>query len=271
MVLLKTVVAQASFIAALMFYLGAIYTSEYFGYFHLSFYSLDFSFAELVLQSLQLLKYQFLVAAVLILIVVAAGPQLSRLLSWSSRRAHTRPAASTPLAWLSMAITAAGLLLLIFWSEIQPYAWTAPLTIAAGLLLGQSRNVRGNPPDGLRRRAVVVFASGVFLFWALTQATQQFGEEDAKAHAADVVDWTSVVVLSSKPLSLPPPGVQEEKLPRENLLLPYRYTGLRLLLERHGRYYVVPADWKAKTDAVYVIQESNDLWIALRPGTQPAS
>ncbi|MGW2559477.1 hypothetical protein ACWCXB_09565 [Streptomyces sp. NPDC001514] len=269
--LIKTVVAQASFVAALMFYLGAIYTSRYYGYFHLSFHSLDFSFAQLVLQSLQLLKHEFLVTAVLILIVMVAVPQLTPLLPRSSRRALNGSAASASLTRLSMVITAAGGVLLIFWSRIHPYAWTAPLAIAVGLLLGQSRDVKDNRPEGPHRRAVLVLASGVFLFWALTQATWQLGEEDAKDHAADVVGWTSVIVLSSKPLSLPPPGVQEERLRREDLRHPYRYTGLRLLLEHHGRYYVVPVDWKARTDPVYVIHESDDLWIGLQAGAQPAS
>ncbi|MGP3638681.1 hypothetical protein ACTU45_36300, partial [Streptomyces sp. 24-1644] len=76
--LVNIVVAQASFIAALMFYVGVIYTSAYYGYFHLSPFSLGFGFAEFVLQSLQLMTFPVLVGAVVLLIAVAISGRRPR-------------------------------------------------------------------------------------------------------------------------------------------------------------------------------------------------
>lgn len=104
------------------------------------------------------------------------------------------------------------------------------------------------------------------LFWLLTQTAVQLGDGDAKAHAGQVVTWPGEMLLSSRPLSLT--GVREKKLSGKGLRLPYRYTGLQLLIERQGYYYVVPLDWKAKTDPIYVIHESDDLWVGLGPGFQ---
>ncbi|MEU4731994.1 hypothetical protein [Streptomyces sp. NPDC023588] len=76
------------------------------------------------------------------------------------------------------------------------------------------------------------------------------------------------MVLSSHPLSLPTGTVRREVL-ASGLRHRYRYTGLRLLLERDGRYYVVPLGWNVERDAIYIIQESDAVWIGLTPGTQP--
>ena len=137
MTLGKAVVAQASFISALMFYLGAIYSSGYYSYFHVSLHFLGLCFAQLALQSLHLLRFEVLVAVVVgLLILAASGDPITRRLPASLSRRVDK-------AWLLVArwhvvVVAAGLVLLLMWSRIQPYGWAAPLTIAAGLLLGQS-------------------------------------------------------------------------------------------------------------------------------------
>ncbi|MER7953203.1 hypothetical protein [Streptomyces sp. NPDC096030] len=266
--LLKVVIAQGTFIAALMFYLGAMYTSTFYGYFHLSLSALDLSFGEQVTQSLHLLKLEVLVAAGVVLLVVAVPwfTARSRPSAVSTPRAPTR--AEVLARRLQLPVVAVGVVLLALWSKIQPYGWTAPLIIAAGLLMGQFRDATGRRPTGFRYRALPVFAAGAFLFWALTQVTVQTAERDAAARARDVTDWTGVLVLSTHPLALPTGAVTKEVLPG-GVRHRYRYTGLRLLLERDGRYYVVPLGWDAKRDAMYIVRESDAVWIGLTPGTQP--
>lgn len=61
-------------------------------------------------------------------------------------------------------------------------------------------------------------------------------------------------------LSLPLPLRDEQDLGAKYRLR-YRYTGLRLLLERGGRCWAVLIDWKPRTDPVYVLHESDDIWI----------
>lgn len=264
--ILRVVIAQASFIAALMFYLGALYASRYYNYFHLSPFSLGFGFAEFVLQSLHLLKLPVLVTFV-VLLIVSGIPRLPKRLPLPDRVARSIYAPISALARGHLVVVAAGLVMLILWPLIQPYGWVAPLTIAVGLLLGQSKNAQGSRVKGLRGRAVPLFAAGVFLFWAVTLAAWDVGERDAKLHAGNVLHWTSVVVLSTESLSLPTGSIVKQDL-GEGLRHRYRYTGLRLLIERNGRYYVVPVNWNAKTDSIWVIRESENTWIGLMPGVQ---
>ncbi|MFJ3841762.1 hypothetical protein ACIPY6_40530 [Streptomyces sp. NPDC090054] len=261
--LLRVVVAEASLVAALMFYLGATYTSQFYRYFNLYFFSLEFSFANLVVQSLHLLRLPVLLA-ILLITGLAAAPWARGHLPQSSRR--TRPLPPLPAArFLAPLLIAAGVLLVILWRWIHPYAWTAPLAIAAGFLLGAPWGAGRRSPSDVRRRTMSVFVAGVCVFWALTQVTRQIAQDDAREHARNVQGWTRVMILSSKRLSLPTPGTVEERLPVKDLLLPYRYTGLRLLAEGNGRYYVVPDDWKVENaDPIYAIRGSDDLWISLR-------
>ncbi|MFE4617280.1 hypothetical protein ACFRJ7_14325 [Streptomyces sp. NPDC056747] len=257
--LVKIVVAQGTFIAALMFYIGAIYTSTYYDYFNLHWGSMGLGFSQVALESLNLLNLDVMVAAGCVFLLVCVP--------WSRR--------PRPVTWIEAAaarwyplVVVTGIVLLALWHEIQPYGWVGPLTIAVGLLLSQCRNARGHRPQGFRRQAVPVFAAGVFLFWTVTNVAWQQGRQDAEARAADVTSWTGVLVLSTKPLSLPTDSVREEKLANDRLH-PYRYSDLRLLAEHDGRYFVVPRDWDAQVDEIYVIRESEATWIALTPGTRP--
>ncbi|MBT2441350.1 hypothetical protein J7E93_14755 [Streptomyces sp. ISL-36] len=266
--LLKVVIAQGTFIAALMFYLGAMYTSTFYAYFHISLSALDLGFGEQVTQSLHMLKLEVLVAAGVVVLIVS-GPWVGARFRPSAGAPPRAPSRAEVVAGrLQLPVVVVGVVLLALWTEIQPYGWIAPLIIAAGLLLGQFRDARGRRPEGFRRRALPIFAAGVFLFWTLTQVTVQTAERDARSRARHVTEWTGVVVLSSHPLALPTGTVTKEVLP-SGLLHRYRYSGLRLLLERDGRYYVVPLGWNVDRDAMYIVRESDTVWIGLTPGTQP--
>ncbi|SNT58310.1 hypothetical protein [Actinacidiphila glaucinigra] len=261
---LKVVIAQASFFGALMFYVGLTYASQYYGFFHLSPFSLGFGFAELALYSLRLLKLQVIVAAVVVLMVICI-PWFSRRLPLPDPASPHATAVRKTASVLQVVFLATGLVLFLRWNDIASYGWAAPLTLAIGITLGQGRAAAAGHRGGPRRRALLLFAIGVCLFWSLTLAAQQMGRDDASTDARHVLEKTGLVVLSANRLSLPLPLQYEQDLGTEYQLR-YRYTGLRLLLERGGRYYVVPVDWEPRTDPVYVLRESDTMWIGLMPG-----
>ncbi|WP_138901556.1 hypothetical protein [Streptomyces albidochromogenes] len=269
--LVNIVVAQASFIAALMFYVGVIYTSAFYSYFHLSPFSLGFGFAEFVLQSLQLMTFPVLVGSVVLLIAVAISGRRPRQALPGGLVRGTSLGTST-LARYYLVVVAAGLFMLIAWWQWQlllSYRWVGPLLIAIGLLLGEARPADVYRPRGMLDTAVPIFAAGVFLLWSVTLAAGQLGEANAKIAARDVVKRTGLVVLSAQRLGLSSrsPELHFEDL-GESVHLRYRYTGLRLITAREGRYYAVPVGWKAKTDHVYVIREADGVRIELTPGVQ---
>ncbi|MEU7283639.1 hypothetical protein AB0A69_33460 [Streptomyces sp. NPDC045431] len=266
--ILKLVVAEASFIAALMFYVGLIYTSRYYRNFHLSPSSLGFGFSEYVVESLQVLSRPVLIAVVALLLLTSA-PHFIRRLPVSSRLRRGAAAVWGVVAGQYWLVVAAGLVLFVFWSRIEPY-WIAPATVAAGLLMGQSAPALRGRGQRLLDRAVPLFAALAFLLLAITLLAAQLGDREAKQAARHVVRWPGVILFSTEPLSLRgPSGLRAEDL-GTGTHLRYRYSGLRLLIQREGRYYVVPVGWNAATDSVYIFRENDTMRIELTPGVRRA-
>ncbi|MFD9517915.1 hypothetical protein [Streptomyces sp. NPDC059979] len=269
--MVNIVIAQASFIAALMFYVGVVYTSAYYGHFHLSPFALGLGFAEFVLQSLHLMTFPVLVGAVVLLIAVAVSGRRPRQ-ALPDSMVRTALLGTSALARYYLVVVAAGLLLLIAWWQWQlllSYRWVGPLLVGTGLLLGEARQPDVDRPRGLRETAVPIFAAGVFLLWTVTLAAGQLGERHARNDARDVVERTGLMVFSANRLGLQSrsPHLVFEDL-GEKVHLRYRYTGLRLIAAREGHYYAVPIGWKAETDPVYVIREADDVRIELTPGVR---
>ncbi|WBO65993.1 hypothetical protein [Streptomyces camelliae] len=258
--LINIMIAQASFIAALMFYLGVTYTDAYYGYYHLSPFDLGFGFAEFALQSLNLLTFPVLVAVVVLLIAVALNARGSRrVLPDVVARCH-------------LVVVAAGLLLLILWWQWQllpQYRWAGPLLIGVGLLLGVVPRDDVAPSRGLWDTAVSIFAAGVFLFWAVTLVAGQLGDQHARNDGRHTNRRTALVVYSARRLALfnPALGVGSEDLGNA-VHLRYRYTGLRLITARGGRYYALPIKWQARTDPVYILRESDNVRFEFMPGVK---
>ncbi|MFF0087893.1 hypothetical protein ACFYR1_51085 [Streptomyces canus] len=125
------------------------------------------------------------------------------------------------------------------------------------------------PLRGLRDTAVPIFAAGAFLFWAITLVAGQLGEQHAAHDGRNVVKRTGLVVFSAARIGLSSrsPDLHFEDF-GDAVRLRYRYTGLRLIVARDGRYYAVPIGWRARTDPVYVLRESDDLRVELTPGVQ---
>lgn len=265
--LLGAVAAQASFLVAIMYFLGALYLTAYYQYFRLDAFSLGFGFAELSMQSLNLVKPPLAVA--LALVVLAA----SRLAAGDEFAGRNRATALIDRVLRGVArahplIVSAGLVLLLLWRRIDPYEWTAPLLLGVGLLLGRFPGARAAPaPGGLWSRALPAFVACLSLMWAASLATTRLGEQEARTAADHVLRRTAVVVLSTERLSLAGPGVVVEDL-GEDAHYRYRYSGLRRLIERSGRYYLLPVGWTARTGSTYVLQDSGDVRVELMPGTQ---
>ncbi|WJV46670.1 hypothetical protein [Streptomyces flavofungini] len=267
--LVNSVVGAASFAGALMLYAGYIYTNAYFGHFHLDTFAVGFDTFELVVRSLGLAALPALEVLVLTLLI----PYLPRILTALRVPAHQvrrLREAGRAVARAHAVLIAAGAALLLLWRWIQPYAWAAPLLVAVGLLLGHTRaaTTAGAAPPPPWRRTASLLAAGLFLIWVVALVAGERGRHDARHDADHLVRRVAVVVLSTDRLSFAPPGPAVEDLGRGTHYR-YRYSGLRLLIERDQRYYLLPLDWQKTTDPTYVIKDDDDIRIELRPGTQP--
>ncbi|MEV4927879.1 hypothetical protein [Streptomyces roseoverticillatus] len=261
--LTKALIAQASFIAALMFYLGAVYSIAYYGHFRISPFTLGYGSAQFILGSLTLLRRGTVVAAIAVLLVFLIRPPVR--LPHADRVSSFFSGEVMAAKVLGALLAAAGLAMFVEWRWVQRCPWAAPLTLAAGLFLCRNVRVKERVPEGSQHTAVPAFAAGVCLFWAATLLIQQFGEWDAAARAKDITRLTGILVLSSTRLSIP--NAHEEDL-GASLHYRYRYTGLRRVVEGQYGYYVVPLSWRARVDPVYLIPRSPDTWVGLTAGVR---
>lgn len=253
-----------------MLYAGYIYTSAYFGYFRLNPFAVGLSTFELVMHSLRLATLPVLEALALVLLL----PAVPRLLAFAHIPEHhirriRDLGRATARAYLAFVI--AGVLLILLWRWIQPYGWLAPLLVAGGLLLGLTR--AANPAGQARprapwERAGSLLVAGLFLIWVAALVAGQLGRQDAQRDAAQLVRRVAVVVMSTERLDFAPPGPHYEDLGKA-VHYRYRYTDLRLLLERDHRYYLLRLGWNRDTDPTYVIEDDDTIRIELRPGVQP--
>ncbi|MFI0262561.1 hypothetical protein ACH4OW_26385 [Streptomyces sp. NPDC017056] len=263
----NTVAGAASLIGGLMYYAGVLHSSAYFSYFNLQASALGFGFPQMIIWSLRLVNLWVLVALAL-LAVAPRVPELLAALRVPSRVTRAIRRAARAVARRYALFVAAGVALMLLWQHIQPYGWVAPLLVAVGLVLGLSRAANpAAPARGLWRKGLPVAAAGLFLVWVVALVAGRLGAEDAKVAAAHLVRRPAVVVLSTERLSLTGPGLVSEEL--KGMHYRYRYYGLRLLLERDRRYYVLPVGWRARTDPTYVIEDDDTTLVQLMPGTRP--
>ncbi|MFJ9417744.1 hypothetical protein ACIRPT_26795 [Streptomyces sp. NPDC101227] len=293
--LLGLVIAQASFLVAIMYFLGAVYLRAYYSYFRLDSFSLGFGFAETAIQSLNIVSAPMAIVCVLAVLTArhlasAPTPTTSSDIDGETARERlirTAERALRALARAHLYVIGAGFTLLLLWPWLDVFRWSAPILLGVGILLGQSpwatrRTTDGRGTDGdsptphaapetapspTWSRAVPVFTAGLLVTWGLSLATGSLGEEEAREAAASIVRRPSVVLLSTDRLSLAGPGLKVTDLGAKTHYR-YRYTGLRRLIERNGRYYLLPLGWTHATGPTYVIQDGGDLRVELFPGTQ---
>ncbi|MGW4034415.1 hypothetical protein ACWEFL_34835 [Streptomyces sp. NPDC004838] len=254
-----------------MLYTGFVHSRSYYAYFRLDVFAVGFDPIEMALRSLRLATFPVLITLSLVG-VLPRLPQVLPSLGVPNRIVRRVSRASHAVARAHFAFVVAGVILMLSWRFGQPWSfrWAAPLLVAVGLLLGQSS--AAGPAVGHRsrpwHRAVPIATAGLFLMWVVALAAGQSGRLDARQDADQLVPRVSVVVLSTEQLSMRGPGLKAEDL-GEGRHFRYRYSGLRLLVERDRRYYLLPLGWNHDTDATYVIADDDSIRIDLYPGTQP--
>ncbi|MBZ9640017.1 hypothetical protein [Streptomyces sp. PSKA30] len=257
--------AAGSVFSALMFYAGAMYNNAFYSYFRLQSFSLGLSFTEIALKSLQLITIPVLIVLTLAVIALRV-PQVLASLGIPEQATRRVRRAGRALVRRHLLLVVAGVGLMALWPYISPYGWTAPLVVVCGLLLGLTEGAE----QPAWQRGTSVATAALLLVWAVGMAASQQGRRAAEGTAEQLVRRTAVVVLSTDRMSMSgSPGPLVEDL-GEAQHYRYRYSGLRLLVERDKRYYVLPLGWQHGTGPTYVIDDDDSVRIELYPGTRPS-
>ncbi|WP_130334652.1 hypothetical protein [Micromonospora kangleipakensis] len=152
---------------------------------------------------------------------------------------------------------------------VAAFRWSAqgyvafPLSIAAGLLLLLYRAHLNREYTGREQshydllRGLIALGTAACLFWSASNYAEVQGDSLARDFADQLSGQVGVVVYSTNPLHIDAPGVRTEVVGPDQTAFRYRYSGLRMMDRRGGKYFLVPADWTLTRGVVIVLPDDN--------------
>jgi hypothetical protein len=266
--LLGLISANAVVAGAAMFYMGWVYTSAWLGHFHVNPLDLGFDPTEFALRGLNVFSPVIVLIGAVTLIVIGYGrrelPGLGARYGparWSG--IASRAQAAIPRAGL--AVTAAGIVAYLLAASVN-----MPTYLVLALIGGGSLMTTGGPRiprRDIHATALAFAVAALCGLWAASLYASAKGIAAARETARALPDRTAAVVYSTHRLAIAGPGVQVETLPKKSAY-GFRYTGLRLLIARGERYYLLPIGWTEHTSATYVLRDGDDTRVELYSGTR---
>jgi 4-amino-4-deoxy-L-arabinose transferase-like glycosyltransferase len=249
-------IAPSSLITALAFYFGEVRTDAYFSYFGIDRSMINFTTADYLLRSTDVL---FIPLGALLIGTLALlwGHFLLQSHHFRDGRLHGDVAI--------VCIVLGGVLLVMgavdAWQGLPfhtPFLF-GRLSPGVGVaLLAYGLRLRGGTRSlgwgSLVNRTLVGFLIVLSLFAATSDYAAALGRGRAQQFAAGLLDQPEAVVYSTVPLHLEGFGVEPTSLQEDgNPGYRYRYRGLRSLLRSGGHYFLVPALWSQSNDAMAII------------------
>jgi hypothetical protein len=278
------IVAPTTVLTALLFYFGWIRTNALFQYFGVDATVLGFTTQDYLLRSTEALY----VPLGTLLVLGLAGVRAHGLVeAWLAGRRPGRLPRRTALAVgavgvVGLALFARGVAGVAVPRLSRDGFLVTPVCLGLGTILGayaqwlwrrlrQPSGRRGGASrarwPGLVGLGLVAMLVVLSLFWATTDYARAYGRGRAVAYARDLAVRPGVVVYSAERLFLQGPGVRELALPAgEHASYRYRYSGLRLLTEAHGRLFLLPAGWTTTDGAAIVLAGDGKLRVEFTRG-----
>ncbi|WP_113699347.1 hypothetical protein [Nonomuraea lactucae] len=264
--------------AAVLLYMGWAYLDGYLRLFNLRPTDMGFGVHEYALYGVNLLSPNvapWLAAVPLVLAAVAHRARLAAFVPVRLRAVGRRLAGGkavrlvVDLRFAGVVLTTLALVFALIGVSaggVSTYHVIVPLVFGPLLLTWP---LRGRPYS----RVAFATSTGIAilcLLWTGGLYAQERGGRNAEQVAATLAGRTQVAIYSADTLALNAPGVTPDRF--RTGAFKHRYTGLRLLLARGERYYLVPLitleEWKAGDGRTFVLKENDDLRVELMPGTR---
>jgi hypothetical protein len=151
------------------------------------------------------------------------------------------------------------------WYLLRPVLLAGgPLLAIEAARLPRSR-LRGQPA----RMAAVAVAGLVALsgFWGMSIYADALGRGRAMALGAAVrEELPAVRVYSERSLGLADAVAHVDRLTGPDERYPHRYSGLRLLVQSGGKYFLVPDGWTRESGTLIVLPDTPDIRVEFSPG-----
>jgi hypothetical protein len=109
----------------------------------------------------------------------------------------------------------------------------------------------------------------VGLFWAVADYSASVGVGRAVQIEAALAGPPETVLYSAKSLNLTAPGVRETACRNPDTAYHYRYTGLKLILQSGGQYFLLPVQWHKAEGTAVVLPRTDALRLEFTPAADP--
>lgn len=261
--LVATIGSPLAMGTAFLFYFGWVRAREQARYLGFDSSIMDLSTVDYVLDSIDVL---YIPLILLILAAVVLGGIHERLVVPARDRPRQRlilSRAARPLRWSWLLWVPVGIVLNAF-SSLDSFAIPFGITLSlVCAMYGRSlQRLAGRVDPWTRTRKALVLSLLVLVaFWDVERVARGFGTGYAELIVAQPQRLASVTVYSANNLAIRAPGVVETKLHGPDPEYRYEYTGLRLLRQSDGKYFMINERWAAGQGRVFVIRESDRLRI----------
>jgi hypothetical protein len=274
------ITSQALIVTAMLYYFGQVYTRTWFAHFGIDVGMLGYSIPEYVVRSMNGTFWPAVLA--LLATVALAGlrpvPILVVVRSRQPRRTLRR--------WFVFVVTlgagllagvAAGILLRAQVPAVMSRYLPLMLITGAALLgyaialrmwfpvqLGPRRHRRsGRSTDSPWLTVLALLTLGfIGTLWAVGgYAAEQANKDATTAEATHFTDRPLVLLFSVDRLAIEGGASRVDPIAVPDEKFRYVYSGLTLLVRTPDRYFLIPYDWKAKRDRVFIIDISDDIRI----------
>ncbi|MGW6499275.1 hypothetical protein [Nonomuraea angiospora] len=252
--LLAQIVTPTTLIASALMYFGSVRLSRMYAALGVNSSVLSFTPQDYVLRSVHVADQPAMLFLLVLLVLILAAPfandRLIRFTTWHRMATVWTGAA---LAVLGAVSIVAFLAAIFHWLK----NWGPPLLVQSLLLdLGAALLFYStylftvlltgpvvSTTGRIVQRTVLVVLILLSFFWMVDDRARQAGEADAKGLKEHPEQLVGVVVYAPRRLNLEDPGIREIPLTDPNAEFRYKYTGLRLLIESNGQYFVVSVCW----------------------------
>ncbi|WP_435593734.1 hypothetical protein [Nocardia sp. bgisy118] len=281
--------SQAAVLVPVLYYFGAVYTRAWYGYFGIDSGLLGYSITDFLRRSITPTFWPVVLGMVMVLILVASR-DVPLLLARRTRN-ETRALRIWYVAMLALGVAALAVAPIIRLTAVPswfpPNNYLLPGSLVVGsVLLGYVITLRSSnpglwqtpPSPGLlpprprptNQSSTIVIMIALFtlglagLMWITGAYASDQGLTDARNLArSQFADQPSVVVFSVDRLAILGTGVEVGEIDIPGEKYRFYYGGVRLLDRTADAYFVIPQQWEARRDRVFIIPRADTIRIDL--------
>ena len=270
--LVGTVIAPATLLTALLFYFGRLHATGMFRYLGIDLSVVDLSVQDYLIRSQDGLFFPLTAAAGIALIIIWARALALRYVKDQHRRLVARRAAPV-FVLVGLGAIGVAARALVGAPAIVDYPEIPGLCLAVGaicVVVGIRTLTPGPHRDAtaIVEWGAVFFLVSVGLFWAVGSYAIEVGTGRAAQIEGGLAKTPDLVLRSQHPLGIDFDGAEEIACGDPESPSGYRYSGLKLILQSGGNYFVLPANWTHQSGGAVAIPRTDEIQLEfLTPGT----